>query len=181
MALAASTFRKLILEPNIAEYMSDFQSFHRAFNTIAAVDAYAAHIFTEALELRIDMPSKLSLHPYETRDDSAFRQALADKFTDFRVLRDLAKANKHAKLSRHSPLVSGSDQVTTKAKGWDEGTWDEGRWGGVPQVFVETDAGDEFYVETLVKRSVDLLDGIARELGLFGDPEVPTSSPSSQV
>lgn len=57
MALSARMFRQLILEPVIAEYMRDYQEFHRAFSAIAAVDAYAAHIFTEARELVSICPS----------------------------------------------------------------------------------------------------------------------------
>jgi hypothetical protein len=172
MALSAHRFRKLILEPVIAEYMRDFQEFHRAFSAIAAVDAYAAHIFTEAIEREVDVAEKLSLTTQDVRDDSTFRQAISNKYRNFMILRDLAKANKHAQLSRHAPLVSGSDQVSAKVKGWGEAKWGEQRWGDQPQIFVSISGGDEHYVETLVRRSVEVLDGIALDLGIKIDEDI---------
>ena len=138
---------------------------HRAFNAVAAVDAYAAHIFYEAIELGVDVAARLCIDPIPSKDDSAFRQALADSSDEFSVIRDLAKANKHARLTRHRPRVSNSGQTSAKSKGWGEAKWGEARWGSPPQIFVEMDDGKEYYVETLVRKSVEMLDRVAEDLG----------------
>jgi hypothetical protein len=166
MALTVREFRRLILKPNLDEYMRDYQLMHRAFNAVAAVDAYAAHIFYQAKEMSVDICTTLSLDQPASRDDSAFRQALADNCNEFKIIRDLAKANKHARLIRHSPRVADSGQTSAKSKGWGEARWGEGRYGSPLQIFVEVDGSEECYVETLIQKSVDMLDRIAKELGL---------------
>lgn len=169
MSLTVREFRRLILKPNVDEYDRDYKSTHRAFNAVAAVDAYAAHIFYEASAAGVDVATRLSFEPACARDDIAFRQALANNSNEFSIIRDLAKANKHARLTRHRPRVTNSGQTSAKSKGWGEGKWGEGRWGSPPQIFVEIDGGQEFYVESLVAKSVEMLDGVAANLGLVLD------------
>ena len=81
-------------------------------------------------------------------------------------MRYLAKANKHAKLTRHSPTVRDSGQVSAATKGYGEARWGEGRYGGVPQIFVTDKSGYEHYVETLINKSLEMLDNAAAKLGL---------------
>ena len=54
MALSAKDFRNDIVMPNLDEYSEGYDLVHRAKNAVAAVDAYAAHIFHEASGANID-------------------------------------------------------------------------------------------------------------------------------
>lgn len=166
MALSANDFRQLVVQPNLDEYDAGYDKIHRAFNAVAAVDAYAAHIYYSALDASIDPFAVLGLTSPSGKNDSSFRQTLAKQHAEFQILRDLAKANKHAKLTRHSPSVQDSGQVTSAAKGYGAGRYGEGRFGGVNQVFVTDETGLEHYVETLVLKSVEMLDETAKSLGL---------------
>lgn len=166
MALSESDFRRLVVQPNLEEYGAEYDKIHRAFNAVAAVDAYAAHIYYSAADAGTDPFAVLGLPSPRVKDDNSFRQALAQQYAEFKILRDLAKANKHAKLTRHSPSVQDSGQVTSATKGYGTARWGEGRYGGVSQVFVTDETGFEHYVETLVRKSVEMLDATARSLSL---------------
>ncbi|AXI47898.1 hypothetical protein C1J03_18930 [Sulfitobacter sp. SK012] len=141
MALTAKTFRSDILTPNLDELDQGYDLIHRAFNAVAAVDAYAAHIFYAAEKMDINVSAELSLDQKASRDDTAFRQALSDNCSEFCILRDLAKANKHARLTRHRPQVANSGQANVKSKGYGQDGYGEGRYGGPPQIFVEVNCG----------------------------------------
>jgi hypothetical protein len=164
MALSAKDFRNIILRPILDEYDQGYDLLHRAYSAVAAVDAYAAHIFFEARGTSIDPFEELGLDQSGGNDDLAFRQAIAKQNPDFRVLRDLAKANKHALLTRHKPTIVDSGRTSAKWKGWGEGKFSEGRNGGVMQIFVTDEDGCEHYVETLVKNSMKELDEMAVKL-----------------
>jgi hypothetical protein len=166
MALTSREFKQTILIPNLEEFDCEYDKIHRAYNAVAAVDAYAAHIFHEAKENGVDPFSTLSSTPPSGSDDVAFRQALAREHPEFRVLRDLTKANKHARLTRHNPEVTDSGRTSAQWKGWNEARWGEGRYGGVPQVFVTDKDGREHYVETLVRQSLKMLDTVADAMGI---------------
>ncbi|MDX8462368.1 hypothetical protein [Mesorhizobium humile] len=76
----------------------------------------------------------------DQRNDSYFRQRIADGCDAFRLIRDLAKANKHAELVKHKPLVSSSDQAISKPMGYGLGRYGKGRFGGVPQMMIRLNA-----------------------------------------
>jgi hypothetical protein len=91
-------------------------------------------------------------------DDTHYRGQLAGRSPDFRLLCDIAKAQKHVELVRGNPKVSTSAQVTARSIGWGEARWGEGRWGGPPQVVVRTDSGELRYVETIVAAALEVLE-----------------------
>ena len=68
-----------MVEPNLDEYNVEYDKIHRAFNAVAAVDAYAAHIYHTAEDAGIDPFAALDLPLPQTADDSAFRNSLALK------------------------------------------------------------------------------------------------------
>jgi hypothetical protein len=78
-----------------------------------------------------------SAMPPSQRNDSSFRQRIAAECGAFRIVRDLAKANKHAALIKHAPLVSSSDQAISKPMGYGLGRYGKGRYGGVPQMMIQ--------------------------------------------
>lgn len=166
MALSARDFRRLIVQPNLDEYDAEYYSIHRAFNAVAAVDAYAAHVYYSAVDVAIDPFVVLGLSESKEANDISFRQALAQQHAEFSILRDLAKAFKHAELTRHSPSVRNSGKVTSTANGFGVGKFGEGRYGGVNQVFATDETGCKHYVEALVRHTISMLDGKVELLGL---------------
>jgi len=95
MAMPLSHFRNEILQPNLDDLNYGYGPLHSGINAVAAVDAYASHIFHE-LENSCRNPFKeIGAEHSKNNDDGAFRYALAKKCPDFELLRDTAKANRH--------------------------------------------------------------------------------------
>jgi hypothetical protein len=118
---------------------------------VAAVDALAAHIYVWCKK---NAPSEIA----GLADDTKLRERLAGRSSDFRLLRDIAKAQKHVELDRGKPEVTTSAQVTARSIGYGEARWGEGRWDGPPQVVVTTDTGELRYVETIVAAAIRVLE-----------------------
>lgn len=148
-------FLEQIVEPNLADVNTDFGNIRLVLNLVYSVDALAAQIFHAAAGA---LPGK---------DDSEYREILAKANPEeFALLRDVAKAIKHVRLQRGKPLVSGSDQLSVRALGWDEVEWNDGRWDSPPQVVVETTTGRIRVVETIAMRSLHLLKAEMVKAGL---------------
>src|SRR5262249_49490308 len=114
-------------------------------------DSLAAHIYVWC---KGNAPHEIA----GDKDDTIYRESLAGRSSDFRLLRDIAKAQKHVHLTRGKPEVTTAAQVTARYLGWGEGRWDEGRWGGPHQVVATTDNGDLRYVEQIVAASLAILE-----------------------
>jgi hypothetical protein len=146
-------FLQTVVRPNVEEFNADYGDVRRAHNAVAAVDALAAHIYVWC---KTNAPPEIA----GVNDDSHYRGRLADCSSDFRLLRDIAKAQKHVHLDPRQgrkPEVTTSSQVTTRAFGYGEGGYGQGRFGGQPQVVVTTDNGELRYVETVVAAALELL------------------------
>jgi hypothetical protein len=83
---------------------------------------------------------------------------LAQNSSDFRLLRDIAKAQKHVHLIRGATEVTTAAQVAARSLGWDEAKLDQSRWDGPPQVVLTTDAGELRYVERIVADALTVLE-----------------------
>jgi hypothetical protein len=154
--MTAREFLEQVVRPNVAELAADYADIRRAINAVHAVDALAAHIYDSAGR------RKGTGEP----DDTAFREKLASHNSDFKLLRDVAKAVKHVVLERGSPIVTKAEQITSKSLGWDEMLWDEGRWDSPPLVVVATNAGSYRVVETVLKNALDFLENEMARRGL---------------
>ncbi len=140
--MSPQEFLESVVLPNMDEF-SKGDDLRRAFNAIAAVDALAAHI-------------SQNVSPQE-KDDSRFRQNLADKNEDFKLVRDMAKAQKHVRLDRGNPVLKEADRIKLRSLGWGEGEWGAGLWGGSPQVVVEMDSGETQIVGAVLERALAFL------------------------
>lgn len=92
-----------------------------------------------------------------SKGDSAYRAALAARNQDFALLRDIAKAQKHVRLTQGNPLVSQASQITSRPIGYGEGGFGEGRYGGCTQVVVDIDTNEFRYLESVIDASLDFL------------------------
>ena len=155
-------FLDVVVRPNIDEFLAHYDDLRRAYNAIMATDALAAHLYDWS---RQNAPGEVTgINPRD--GDSAYRVRLAEQNVDFKLLRDLAKAQKHVELHRHDPLIKRSDQMLSRSIAWGEARWGEGRFGGVPQVVVEGAPGGLRYVETVLRRSVAFLEAQLVRLGI---------------
>ncbi|WP_395173261.1 hypothetical protein [Roseibium alexandrii] len=156
----ARQFNDQIVGPTLAEFDKEFSCIRRAFLAVAVVDALAAQIYAQAVENNINPFDFLGWH--EDGDpsypnDSNFRDRIAENCTGFRFIFDVAKANKHAVLTRGKPTVKRADQVESKPKGFGLGRFGEGRSGGVHQVIIRFDDGEEVYLEHQILEAHDTL------------------------
>lgn len=140
-----------IVVPNMDLLRSDSQSALFAFNAIAAVDALSARIFYWCC----------NTHPAEMkqfRDDTNYRQSLSERSQEFKILRDTAKAQKHARLVQGNPTLKHAGQVRDDrlATAMSGGSWSLGI--SVPTtIYVKLDTGQEYDLITLLEASIDLL------------------------
>lgn len=100
-------------------------------------------------------------------NDSEYRARLAGRESDFGLLRDLAKVQKHVVLIHGNPEVTGSADIQTRSLGWGEGAWDEFRWDGPPQICAQTTSGTIRAVDALVKKCLEFLQSEMTRLGIL--------------
>ncbi|MSO77513.1 MAG: hypothetical protein EXQ87_11515 [Alphaproteobacteria bacterium] len=148
-----------IVLPNMGELRTNFENDRYAFNAAASVDALAGHLYWWCCARA---PHEVAGVP----DDSAYRARLAQANAEFALVRDIAKAQKHACLIYRTPQVSTAAQVQTRSLGWDEVRWDEGRWDSPPQVVVETNAGEVRVVDAVLDLALSFLEVEMRRLGV---------------
>jgi hypothetical protein len=153
-------FLESVVRPNVEEFGRHCGDFRCAYNAIASVDALAAHLYFWAIE-----HSRSAVD--SAADDSAYRAELATRNQDFKLLRDIAKAQKHVYLNRNPPPVKRADQVTVRPTGFGEGPYGRGRYGGGDQVVVEITSGQIDFVESIVKGSLGYLEDEMRNLGAY--------------
>ena len=152
-------FLESVVRPNIAEFGGHYSSVRRPYNAIAALDSLPAHIFVWCK--RLD-PSAMA----GIANDSAYREELAKRSTDFRLLRDIAKALKHVELTQGTPNVSTAAQVESRPFWMGRGTLGRVSCGGEPQVVMITDSGESRSVEYIVAAALRVLEAEMSSLKL---------------
>lgn len=151
-------FLTIVVQPNVNDFHETYNDVRRAFNAISAVDALAAHLYIWARGRGLAAVAAVP-------DDSAYRQALASRSQPFRLLRDIAKAQKHVHLTRGSPTISSASQISARFIGFGEGRFGQGRFGGVKQVVVDITSDEFAYVEEVVDSSLLFLETEMVQLG----------------
>jgi hypothetical protein len=142
-------FLETVVRPNIKEFSDHFDDLRRCFNAIAAIDAFAAHIYEWCRE---NAPS----HVAGEKDDTSFRERLAQMNRSFKILRDIAKAQKHVRLTRGRPSIGHAEQVRSNPRPYGTGGYGTGRYGGSAQVSVDVD-GKQVFVEGVIKEALEVL------------------------
>lgn len=142
-------FLDQVVAPNLDEFQNQFDQLRPAFNAVMAVDALAAHIF---YWLKDEMAV-----PGLPKNDLEYRHELAERNAAFKLVRDMAKAQKHVRLERGTPSLSTAAQVAAGNMGWGEGGYGEGPYGGGMQVVVTLDGGYRRSVEAIVTSGLEFL------------------------
>jgi hypothetical protein len=148
-----------VVEKNIADFHANYADLRHAFNAVAAVDALAAHLCEWC---RTNAPHELA-----GGDDTTYRTLLAKRDSNFEMLRDVAKAHKHVRLTRGRPKVTLASQTKSREVGYGEGGFGLGRFGGPEQVVIDDNGGHMHYVETVVD---DALAFLRTEMDRLGVP-----------
>jgi hypothetical protein len=160
--LAASTPRQFldqIVRPNVADFCADDADVRRAYNAVAAVDALAAHIYVWCTA---NAPAEVS----GCKDDTQYRERLAASHDDFRWLRNIAKAQKHVRLTRNPPPLSEAAQISARSVGFGEGPFGHGRFGGPQQVVIDISANEMRYVGQIVVAAFSILESEMARLSI---------------
>lgn len=151
-------FLETVVRPNVDEFHTYCADMRRAHNAVSAVDALAAHLFTWAKQ-----NGATSIASIQT--DSHFRGVLAARSSDFALLRDIAKAQKHVRLTQRDPQVTSADQIVSRAIGWGEGPYGLGHYGCVQQVVVDIAPCDFTYLENTIDGALAFLEAEMTALG----------------
>ena len=151
-----------IIRPNIVEYKREYGNLRLCFNAVASVDALMGHLYFWCLE-------NAEEEVLGIKDDSQFRHKLGEQHPDLLLLRDIAKAQKHARLKYGDPQISLTSQIAQGDIGWGEGGFGEGRYGGKNQIIVEFDDGYKRVVETVLKNALEYLEVEMKRLNV---PEI---------
>src|ERR1700690_3504270 len=88
-----------VVRPNVADFHADDADMRHAYNAVAAVDAFAAHIYQWCT-------ANAAAEVAGLKHDSHYRAKLAASHDDFRLLRDIAKAQKHVRLTQGTPVIA---------------------------------------------------------------------------
>jgi hypothetical protein len=152
-------FLEQVARLNVAEFHAADDNMRHAYNAVAAVDALAAHIYCWC---GANAPNEIA----GLKDDTAYREKLARTHDDFRLLRDIAKAQKHVKLTRGAPRFGEARQISARPLGWGEGPFGHGRYGGPPQVVVDLDSSTVRYVAQIVDSALKFLEGEMTRLSI---------------
>jgi hypothetical protein len=107
-------FLEAVVRFDVAEFRDEYGDIRRAYHAVTAADALAAHIFVWC---RTNAPAEIT----GLDDDNHYRGKLSERSSEFRLLRDIAKAQKHVHLERGKPEVTEAAQVVARTFGWGEG------------------------------------------------------------
>lgn len=152
------TFLEDVVRPNVEDMKARYEDVRLAFNAVAAVDSLAAHLYVWCL-------TNTAGQTHGAKDDSDYREKLAQQDPEFALLRDIAKANKHVHLTRGTPQVTAADQISAKRLGWGTGRWGEMKWDSPAQVVADTNAGESRVVEAVVDRALAFIETEMRRVG----------------
>ena len=145
-------FIESVVRPSADDFHRNFQSIRHALTAVWATDALMAVRYRWAADF-----------PFEELlcicTDGRFRQHLAQRCEEVRLIRDIANAAKHVNLTRYDPFVSNANQIVTSAIGYCDGPFGMELYGGPPQVVVKNDEGELIFVEGVVDRTIDFLVG----------------------
>jgi hypothetical protein len=152
-------FLEQIVRPNVADFYANDADIRHAYNVVAAVDSLAAHVY-------VWCTANAAAEVVGVKGDNHYREKLAAAHDDFRLLRDIAKAQKHVWLTQGTPVIARAEQISTRAVGFGEGPFGHGRYGGPPQVVIDIDASTMRYVRQIVDSALAFLEGEMTRLNI---------------
>ena len=169
MAMPLGHFREDIVVPCMNDFRKEQDALHKGFSAVSAVDAYAAHIFSQLVSMQRDPFAELGDGPSNNRDDTHFRGLLAKLSDSFELVRDVAKANKHAFLVRGNVAklkANGSNDTVRVQLAYGEGGFGDGQFGGASYLVVKCQDGTQRKLLSELEKALKFLDAVCNRLGL---------------
>ena len=154
IALTPRQFLEEVVRPNLADMDEAPDDRRHAFNAAAAIDALAGLIYEE---LRQSHSSEVA----GIEGDEEYRDTLAGKDRYFALLRDLARAQKHGRLTWGAPGAATED-LAAGSVDWDESTVD-GWWDGPAELAGAYGQGLR-RIKAIVRESATFLEGEMQRL-----------------
>ena len=145
-------FSRQIAEESLLAAKEEPASIRLALSAVALTDMVAAHLFWSDLSQH-----RRQFGLTEAEDDTHFRGKLAECDDDFKLLRDIAKAQKHVRLTRGTPLVDRADRVQPTSTLFCA-PFGTGVFGEAVEVIVTTNSGRAQSVNSVVENALRFLD-----------------------
>ena len=93
---------------------------------------------------------------FKTPNPGAFRAELATRNEHFALLRNVAEAHKHVKLSRPVRAVTSAGQAFIGETDYGLAAYDTGPWSGGPSVVIELDNGQQRHLSATAEEVMQL-------------------------
>jgi hypothetical protein len=140
------------VEPNLRDWEASPLEPQRAMNIAVALNQLADHYW----HCFCGNPKNV----LGAGDLTAFRRALSVSYPSFSLIRDVADAHKHFRLSRSDRNISEASQATVGSMGWGEAEFGVGEWGSPPEVVVTYDDGTKHHFRAAVWDIVEMWRGL---------------------
>lgn len=156
-------FAHLIAKPNLNEALKNINDMQRVFNACAGIEGLASHLFHYLLESGVDHwpdseDPKVKAVPLPDREsDGKFKGFLSKRNEQFKIVHDIAEAQKHAVLTRGIRTVMSSSELISKEHGFDYTRWDELVWDAGEAICVQV-AGERRVVVALALHALKFLE-----------------------
>jgi hypothetical protein len=146
--MVSGTRSRLFFDEHIVPSMREWEASplepHKAMSLAVNLNQMADYFWYEYSS----DPSKI----FGAKNTGAFRDSLSASLPEFALVRDVADAHKHFRLSRSNRKVTGAEQATLGALRWDEAAWDEAKWDSPDEIVVTYDDGSKHSFERAVRR-----------------------------
>lgn len=144
MNTCAHEFFRVHVIPNLQTWQNQSIDIRLAMNAVVSLYHMADHYWYAYSQLD-------STRIFNTRSSGKYREELAERCNWFKVLRDVAEAHKHMKLTRSSRVLTQANQTEIRKTGFGEGKYSSGSWGGTDSIVIELDDGKIFHLNEIIE------------------------------
>ncbi len=162
-------FYEVVTKPNIAEAIGNEEDYRLAVNAILSVDAAYGVLFEHLKVIQDPIMQAVSVEEDEPKElkDNHFKDYIARRSKEFKIIRDAAYATKHGRLSDRKSgarLVRSPGDVRSRKVV--AGLFAAGDELGSSAVFVQSTDGEMYRIWYLLRKVEILTDGLFVDLGI---------------
>ncbi len=154
----AVSFFETHVVPAMVEWRNSPSDVRLAMNLAVSLNQMADHFWHEYHESEVD-------RVFAKDSVGGFRKALAEANSNFGLVRDVADAHKHVKLSRPDRVLTSAGQTTKGSLGWGEAEFGVAEYGGVEEMVIELDAGDRRHFSGVAEAVFEMWCGMLKDAG----------------
>ncbi len=153
MTFSAQTFYDVVVVPNVDAQHQDTSSYRHAFNAIASLDDYVGIWALELLRSR-----------KTSSKEEAFRDFVASRCEEYRILRDMAYSLKHGELTGgKARLVKEAERLHKQGPAFNPAAFSSA-FATDPVICVRVEDGRVLSVWRLLSRATSTLTDIQNEM-----------------